>query len=41
MPEADWLSQIHVKNYHNFSLLLLQFFSVVEISIKHPSLPNK
>ena len=35
MPAADWLSQTQVKNYCNFSRVVMQFFSVVEIPIKH------
>ena len=38
---AYWLSQPHAKNCGNFSLELIRFFSVVEISIKHSSLYNK
>ena len=38
---ADWLSQTHVKNYRNFSRVVIRFFSVVEIPIKHSSLYNK
>ena len=36
--EADWLSQTHVKNYHNFSHVMIGVFSVVEILVKHSSL---
>ena len=31
----------HVKNDHNFSHVVIQFFSVVEIPIEHSSLYNK
>ena len=41
VPAADWLSQTHVKKYRNFSLLVIRFFSVVEIPTKHSSLYNK
>ena len=39
VPAADWPSQTHVKNYRNFSCVVIRFFSVVEIStIEHTSL---
>ena len=39
---ADWLSQTHLKNYdHNFSLVVIRFFSEVEITIMHSSLYHK
>ena len=38
---ADWPSQTHVKKYCNFSQVVIWFFSVVEIPIKHSSLYNK
>ena len=38
---ADWISQIHVKSYRNLSRVVILFFSVVEIPIKHSSLYNK
>ena len=41
VPVADWLSQTHVKNYRNFSRVVIRFFSVVEIPIKHSSLYNQ
>ena len=41
VPAANWLSQTHVKNYRNFLPVVIRFFSVVEIPIKHPSLYNK
>ena len=34
---ADWRYQTHVKNYRNFSSRV-EFFSVVEIPLKHSSL---
>ena len=40
VPAADWLSQTLVKN-RNFSLVVTQFFLVVEIPINHYSLYNK
>ena len=40
VPAADWLSQTHMKNYRNFSHVVIWFFSVVEIPIKHSSLCN-
>ena len=40
-PAADWLSQTHVKNYRNFSRVVIRFFLVVKIPIKHSSLYNK
>ena len=39
--EADWPSQTHDKNYHNFSHVVIGFFSVLEILVKHSSLYNK
>ena len=41
VPAAVRLSQTHVKNYRYFSRVVIRFFSVVEIPIKHPSLYNK
>ena len=41
VPAADWLFQTHVKNYRNFSRVVIGFFSVVEIPIKHSILYNK
>ena len=41
IPAADWLSQTHAKNYCNFSCVMMQLFSVVEIPVKHSSLHNK
>ena len=38
VPAANWLSQTHVKYYRNFSLLVIPFFSTVEIPTKHSSL---
>ena len=38
---ADWTSQTQVKNYRNFSCVVIRLFSVVEIPIKHFSLYNK
>ena len=39
---ADWLSQTHLKNYdNNFSLVVIRFFSEVEIPIMHSSLYHK
>ena len=38
---ADWLSHTQVKNYRNFSRVLIRFFSVVEILVKHCGLYNK
>ena len=39
---AGWLSQTCVNsNYHNFSCVVILFFSEVEIPIKHSSLCNK
>jgi len=38
VPAADWLSQTHVKNYRNFSRVMIRFFSMGEIPIKHSSL---
>ena len=35
VPAADWLPQTVVKNYQNFSLVVMRFFSVVEIPIKY------
>ena len=35
VPEADWLSQTHVKIYRNFSRVVIRFFLEVEIPIKH------
>ena len=34
---AEWLCQTHVKNYRNFSLLVIPFFSLVEIPTNHSS----
>ena len=34
LSAADWLSQKHMRNYHNFSRVEVPF-SAVEISIKH------
>ena len=28
---ADWLSQTHVRNYRNFSRVVIRFSSVVEV----------
>ena len=41
VPAADWLSQTHVKNCNNFSRVVIRFFSLVEIPVKHSSLYNK
>ena len=41
MLVADWLSQVHLKNYGNFSHVVIGFFSVAEIPIKYSSLYNK
>ena len=41
VPAADWLSQTHMKNYHNFSHVVMCFFSVVGMLTKHSSLCNK
>ena len=41
VPAADWLSQTQVKNYSNFSCVVILLSSVVEIPIKHSSLYNK
>lgn len=38
---VDWISQTRVKNYRNFSRLVIRFFWVVEIPTKHSSLYNK
>ena len=38
---ADWLSQTHMKNYRNFSRVVIRLFLVEEIPIKHSSLYNK
>ena len=35
MSAADWLSHTNTKNYDNFSRVVIGFFSVVEILIKH------
>ena len=35
--EADWPSQTHVKNCHKFSNVVIGFFSVAEILVKHSS----
>ena len=35
VPAADWLPQTLVKNYHNFSRVVIRFFSEVEFPIKH------
>ena len=40
MSAADSLSQTHVKNYRNFSRVVIRLFSVVEVSVKHCSLYN-
>ena len=37
MSAADWVYQTQVKNYHNFSCVVIWFFSGVEIPIKHSS----
>lgn len=34
---ADWRLQIQVKNFGNFSLVEIRFFSVVENPMKHSS----
>ena len=36
VPAADWLSQTQVKNSRDLSRVVIRFFSVVEIPIKHP-----
>ena len=41
VPAADWLFQTQVKNYCYFSRVVIQFFSEVEIPIKHSSLYDK
>ena len=42
LPAADRLSQTQfVKNYCSFSCVVIRFFSVVEIPVKHSSLYNK
>ena len=41
VPAADWLSQTHVKNYRNFSRVMIRFSSLEEIPIKHSSLYAK
>ena len=38
MSAADWLFQTHVKNYRNFSTVVIRLFSEVEIPIKHSSI---
>ena len=38
---ADWLSQTHLKSHRNFLRVVVRFFSVVEIPMKHSSLYNK
>ena len=35
MSAADWLFQTHVKNYRNFSTVVIRLFSEVEIPTKH------
>ena len=35
MSAADWLSHTNAKNHGNFSRVVIGFFSVVEILIKH------
>ena len=40
VPAADWLSQTKEKNCRNFSRVVIRFFPVVEIPIKHSSLYN-
>ena len=40
MSGSDWLFK-YVKNYHNFSGVVIQFSSLVEIPIKHSSLRDK
>ena len=37
VPAADWLSQTRMKNYCNFSHMVIKCFSVVEIAAKHAS----
>ena len=41
MPAADWLCQTLGKYNRNFSRVEIQFFSAVEIPIKHSSSCNK
>ena len=41
VPAADWLPQTHVKNYHNFSCVVIRFSLEVEIPLTHFSLYNK
>ena len=38
MSAADWLFQTHVKNYRNFSPVVIRLFSEVEIPIKYSSI---
>ena len=38
---ADWLPQTHVKNYHNFSCVVIRFSSEVEIPLTLFRLYNK
>ena len=40
MSEADWLPQAHVRNDRKFSRVVVRFSSVVQIPIKHSSLPD-
>ena len=35
---VDWLSQTHMEIYCNFSRVVIWFFSVVRIPIKHSTL---
>ena len=41
LSAADWLSQTGVKNYCNFSRVVIWFFLVVQIPIKHSCLYYK
>ena len=41
MSATEWLSQLHMNNYCNFSRLVIRFFSAVEILTKYSSLHNK
>ena len=41
MSAADGLPQAHVRNDRNFSRVVIRFFSVVQIPIKHSSLQDK
>jgi len=38
LSAADWLSQTGVKHSRSFSLVVIQFFSVMEIPINHSCL---